>query len=208
VPDVRPGARRFTRADWDAVFGQYDAVTDVGCIFAEQLVAAYPDAKVLVVERDFDKWWESYAAGVSAGFFHWAGWPLLKCIEYFAGNRAPSAMRKTLMGAFDARSQADVERNARRVYGDYYRRIRQLVPPERRLEFKHADGWEPLCRFLGKEVPDMPFPRLNDRGSHRDYQMKVIMLEMGKSWEGGLWKWCYGGLAGVVGVVVMKVFLF
>lgn len=42
-----PGARRrrrgarFTRAEWDAVFGSYDAVTDVGSLFAEQLVKAY-----------------------------------------------------------------------------------------------------------------------------------------------------------------------
>ena len=25
------------------------------------------------------------------------------------------------------------------------------------------EGWEPLCRFLGKDVPDVPFPRVNDR---------------------------------------------
>ena len=27
--------------------------------------------------------------------------------------------------------------------------------------YKAPDGWEPLCRFLGKDVPDCPFPHKN-----------------------------------------------
>ena len=40
--------------------------------------------------------------------------------------------------------------------------IRGLVPKERLLEWSAEDGWEPLCKFLGKEVPNEPFPRIND----------------------------------------------
>lgn len=25
-----------------------------------------------------------------------------------------------------------------------------------------SDGWEPLCKFLGKPIPNEPFPRSND----------------------------------------------
>lgn len=39
--------------------------------------------------------------------------------------------------------------------------IRSLVPPERFLEWKVQDGWEPLCKFLGKPVPNEPFPYVN-----------------------------------------------
>lgn len=39
--------------------------------------------------------------------------------------------------------------------------IRGLVPPERLLEWDISDGWEPLCKFLGKPVPDIPFPHAN-----------------------------------------------
>lgn len=49
--------------------------------------------------------------------------------------------------------------------------IRGLVPPERLLEWKVEDGWEPLCKFLGKEVPHgQPFPRRNDSS---EFQKKV-----------------------------------
>ncbi|EGE78066.2 hypothetical protein BDBG_05780 [Blastomyces gilchristii SLH14081] len=39
-----------------------------------------------------------------------------------------------------------------------------LVPPERGCwSGKVEDGWEPVCKFLGKEVPHgQPFPRAND----------------------------------------------
>lgn len=39
--------------------------------------------------------------------------------------------------------------------------IRGLVPKERLLEWTVEDGWEPLCEFLGKPVPDEPFPHTN-----------------------------------------------
>ena len=41
-----------------------------------------------------------------------------------------------------------------------------------------GDGWEPLCAFLGKEVPSVPFPRMNERKSHRagDTRRKVTIM--------------------------------
>lgn len=39
--------------------------------------------------------------------------------------------------------------------------IRGLVPKERLLEWYVEDGWGPLCKFLGKPVPDADFPRAN-----------------------------------------------
>lgn len=50
----------------------------------------------------------------------------------------------------------------RQAYLDYYDRIRRLVPPERLLNFHVSEGWEPLCKFLGKEIPDTPFPNVNN----------------------------------------------
>jgi hypothetical protein len=41
--------------------------------------------------------------------------------------------------------------------------VRRLVAPEKLLEWKIEDGWAPLCKFLGKKVPeDVPFPQAND----------------------------------------------
>ena len=39
--------------------------------------------------------------------------------------------------------------------------IRNLIPHSHLLEFHPKDGWEPLCKFLGKDVPNQPFPFVN-----------------------------------------------
>ena len=56
------------------------------------------------------------------------------------------------------------EAATKRAYRAYYQEVRDLVPEgPRRLEYRLGDGWAPLCRFLGKDVPkDTPFPQLNE----------------------------------------------
>jgi hypothetical protein len=39
--------------------------------------------------------------------------------------------------------------------------VQAAIPPERLLVFDAVQGWEPLCRFLGRPVPDTEFPRVN-----------------------------------------------
>ena len=51
--------------------------------------------------------------------------------------------------------------HAIRVYREHNRRVRETVPAERLLVYRPGDGWEPLCAFLGCEVPAEPYPRVN-----------------------------------------------
>ena len=50
---------------------------------------------------------------------------------------------------------------------DWFTRRNQEVidalSSERLLVFSPAEGWGPLCAFLGVSVPDEPFPRVNSR---------------------------------------------
>jgi hypothetical protein len=171
VPGGRP-AKRFEREDWDELFSEYDVVTDVAAIFADQLIQAYPDAKVVIVQREFDSWWASFQSEVVDGLFFPPAMVLLNFISRITGLRAAKAMQKTLLGAFNARDLNGIKANAKSTYFAYYDRIRNIVPPERRLEYKLGQGWEPLCAFLGKDVPDVPFPRINDRAQHRAWALR------------------------------------
>ncbi|GLI77737.1 hypothetical protein PoHVEF18_006030 [Penicillium ochrochloron] len=54
----------FVREDWDLLLGDYqlgvEAVCDVpAACFAEELMTAYPNAKVILTNRDVDAWFES-----------------------------------------------------------------------------------------------------------------------------------------------------
>lgn len=41
--------------------------------------------------------------------------------------------------------------------------VRKVVPADRLLVVKLGDGWEPLCQFLGKPIPQQPYPQANER---------------------------------------------
>ncbi|KAJ5151427.1 uncharacterized protein N7482_010679 [Penicillium canariense] len=169
VPGARPRAP-FTCADWDALWGaQYDAVTDLASPFALELIRAYPHAKVVIVQRNFERWWPSFQAEVLDRVMRQP----MAAINGFLGLHlmgipAVQAMRKTHFGFFGAQSRAEILANTRHVYEAYYRAVRETVPPERRLEYHMGDEWEPLCAFLDVAVPDVPFPRENDADTHAE----------------------------------------
>ncbi|KAI1275098.1 hypothetical protein F5Y07DRAFT_371233 [Xylaria sp. FL0933] len=167
-PSIPGAAQRqpYTREDWDTLWGsKYGIVTDLASPFVPQLIKAYPNAKVIVVQRDFDSWWPSFRSQLLTTLF--SSSPLvgigLFLDWHINGVRAGYAMRKVHFGFFGARNLEEIEANARETYDRYFETVRQMVPPERRLEYKLDDGWELLCAFLGKDVPDVPFPRLNVR---------------------------------------------
>ncbi|RMZ14195.1 hypothetical protein D0864_00251 [Hortaea werneckii] len=56
---------------------------------------------------------------------------------------------------------------SKRAYRHHYRDVEAFVPKERLLEFRLQEGWEPLCEVLGREVPDVPFPHVNEEESNR-----------------------------------------
>jgi hypothetical protein len=130
-----PGARKpvpppFTSADWDRLFPNYD---------------------VVVVQRDFDAWWASFASAVLSKDI--PGNPLALALALVhalyraAGTRVFDAVSKMVNGAFGTQSYRDITtEKARAFYDAYYDRIRQMVPAERRLEYSLSQGWEPLCR--------------------------------------------------------------
>jgi hypothetical protein len=139
--------------------------------FADQLIQAYPDAKVVIVQRDFDSWWPSYRSELLDTLDSPVQRVVVCLLSRVMGIRAGDAMRKIHFGFFDAQNRRQIEANARRSYDRYYQKIRQIVPPEQMLEYRLGDGWEPLCAFLGKDVPNVPFPRKNDRTSHNEEEM-------------------------------------
>lgn len=51
------------------------------------------------------------------------------------------------------------------------------------LEWSVEDGWGPLCEFLGKDVPAMDFPRVNDTeelNQIRDDTLKATFMRIVK----------------------------
>ena len=62
-------------------------------------------------------------------------------------------------------SAEEMRTKAKENYREHYELVRRIVPMESLLEYRLGVGWEPLCEFLGKELPDVEFPRVNETAS-------------------------------------------
>jgi len=154
------GQPPYGRAEFDKLLADYDAVTDFpGALYAEQLVEAYPDAKVILTLRDYDSWRRSMTATIF--------WILSSKLCNFCRvfNISPVATYLDLCHkVFKVHNghHLDGGPETKAAFERHYERVRNLVPKENLLEFGPKFTWEPLCRFLAKEVPDEPYPFLND----------------------------------------------
>jgi Sulfotransferase domain len=160
-------------ADWDGVLGGYEAAVDwPACTFYEELMQRNPEAKVILTIRDPERWYESTRSTIyelsmmvmrSPHFrLVFAAIRLLRFGRVAMANIAEEIIWD---GTFDGRFED--KRYAIKVFNRHNEEVRRRVPPDRLLVYEVKEGWEPLCEFLGVEVPDEPFPRLNDTAEMR-----------------------------------------
>lgn len=50
----------------------------------------------------------------------------------------------------------------RQAFLNHYALVRNMVPPERLLDFNVREGWDPLCDFLDIAKPDFDFPHVSN----------------------------------------------
>jgi hypothetical protein len=121
--------------------------------FWRELADASPDAVIVLSTRaSAAEWWESTDATIL---------PVLRK-ESYPEYEDWLAMAKELM----VREIGDEWDDRAAAEGSYERHnaaVRRDAPAERLLEWRAADGWEPLCRALELPVPDEPFPHTNMR---------------------------------------------
>jgi hypothetical protein len=138
---------------WDTIFAGYQSTTDYpGCMFWRELVAKYPDAKVILSTRDPERWFESGAATVfsDAHRARFEGNPMMA--EFF---------RLTVFDDLETRL-GDRDRMVE-YFNNWNQAVIDEVPADKLLVHRSSDGWGPLCEFLGVPVPAAPYPRVNSR---------------------------------------------
>jgi len=151
-------------ADWDTLFVDFNSGVDypVSCVW-ENLVAHYPDAKVVLTVRDAERWWESTNSTVYG--FRTAFAPWFQRAVPPAARFVEMVERLVWTGLFDGRFSE--REHAIQVFTSHTEHVRSTCPPDRLLVFNVADGWQPLCEFLDVAVPEKPFPHLNDSAETR-----------------------------------------
>jgi Sulfotransferase domain len=150
------------QVDWSVIFEGYRATLDWPTIhFWEQLATAYPDAKILLTDRDPERWWDSHVGMFQRGtaFARELNDEQRRWTEESGFARMQTALGRIVSATFDGRVYDKA--HCLRVFEQHYERVRRTMPAERLLDYRVQEGWEPLCRFLGVDVPDEPFPRVN-----------------------------------------------
>ncbi|KAH8687909.1 NAD dependent epimerase/dehydratase [Tricladium varicosporioides] len=148
------------KEEFNKMLADYDVVTDIPCIaFVDELIAAYPHAKVMLTNRDVETWISS----MNKSFYTVLGWRTLPTLAAWdtALFQPYFSLLHIILNNWTQGNWQD--RGAlRQGFKDHYEHVRAIVPKENLLEFRSQDGWGPLCEFLGKEVPEGPYPRVND----------------------------------------------
>jgi hypothetical protein len=141
------------RVDFRALLAGYRASTDApGCFFWRELMDEFPQARVILCERDPQSWYASMSRTIlRQDLFDGPPDPSLADLRRLSG-----AMFEHVFG-----NRLD-EAHLVEVFERHNAEVRRAVPAGRLLVYEVSQGWEPLCRFLGVDVPDEPFPWLND----------------------------------------------
>jgi hypothetical protein len=152
--------------DWPALFEGFAAAVDWPvAAFWPELAAAYPDAKVVLTTRSADIWCQSYSETIAK---------LLAGRDEAPPHLKPwfeMAIGVTERSGFDGKmSRAEIIE----AFNAEVAAVKNAIAPERLLVCEVKDGWEPLCTFLDKPVPAMPFPNTNNTTEFWELARRVI----------------------------------
>ena len=138
--------------DWSELIGHHGATTDFpACLFWREILAANPEALVLLSTRkDPDTWWKGAAGTIFAVSAANAPPDLAELVEavvlIMSTRFSPDLHDRDMTLAAYERHNGDVPAAA---------------PAGRLVEWQASDGWGPLSAALGTPVPNEPFPYLD-----------------------------------------------
>lgn len=149
----------FGRRDFQIV-KDYDFVSHVGPFF-RTLDQVY-DARFILLTRDIVKWLRSCR-------LHWHKKNGRRWKEAINGQLTFGALRRMLEFEGAVKFNRD---HFRRCYRNHYQAVtRHFRRSKKLLVMDIQEGWEPLCRFLNRDIPDIPFPRV--KRDRRQYVSSV-----------------------------------
>jgi hypothetical protein len=127
------------------------------CSFWREIRASNPHARVVLTTRDPDGWYDSISNTIFLALENHSDDASL--------NRWRVHTRKLI---FEQTFGNDLGHdNVIRVLHAHEADVIASVPAEDLLVYDVGDGWQPLCDFLGRPVPDTPFPRTNSTAEFR-----------------------------------------
>lgn len=167
--------------DFDYVFKHGGQDFKATCDFPsapywKEILRQYPNAKVVLTIRDPESWVKSCMSTI----FHFQpdgpfcrNWGNLGTrITLACGLPAPgfAEMVSTVLTK-NAFNYDYTEEGLIKSFNAYNESVIRDCPKDKLLVFRATDGWEPLCKFLGKDIPDVPYPNRNSTAEFQHWKM-------------------------------------
>ncbi|EDO48575.1 predicted protein [Nematostella vectensis] len=152
--------------NFEEMYANVDATTDApACFFYKEIFRAFPYAKVILSVRDDEESWRRSLMktnNFTSSFFK-NPFIILGMIL------TPSGRKYSRLG-----HNLKMYLNNELDYTKHNDDVLANIPAKQLLVFNPKDGWEPLCAFLGAEVPAIPYPRENVNSSDMPRIIKNI----------------------------------
>ena len=141
--------------DWRAFLGGYASTLDFpACLFWQHIFKEFPKAKVLLLLRDPNDWYESVEATI------------YQVAKEKTNEPAQLLVRQLFFSKF-LKDQFENRFQATAVFEKYCAEVRSSVNSTDLVEYAVSEGWGPLCNALSCPVPEEPFPMTNTRSQFR-----------------------------------------
>ena len=152
--------------DFVSMYDGVDGVTDLPAAFwYEEILEAFPDAKVILSVRDNDEVWvQSWVRGLrmtrGLGFFTELASFLLSA-KFRKFREISDIVDVAVYGSVNPTATSLFKKK----YNAHNERVQAVIPAGKLLVYNVKQGWDPLCEFLGDDVPSLEFPHENVGGS-------------------------------------------
>jgi len=153
-------------------FSMYDIVKE-----------AYPDTKVVYWKRPFDSWYPSFMQTYSGAEAIWpkdserdavkendpVSWKMFEAVD--ASNIASFGITVPWRKRDDGTTWASTsppelsQENMKKWYDKHFARLEEIDNFEKFVLADLGQGWDAFCKFLGKQVPNQPWPWMNKGAS-------------------------------------------
>lgn len=142
---------------WQELFAGFKSSVEWPAVsFLAEMLAAFPEAKVVYTQREPQSWYASAAATIFRG---------LEKSRYNpdpARRQQAHLARAIVLERFFGNRHWDQQAACER-YRQHAEELQALASPGRLLRFEVTQGWAPLCEFLEVEAPAVEFPWLHAR---------------------------------------------
>ena len=145
--------------NWNRLFSGFNSAVDFPvCLFYKQLINIFPEAKFILTLRDFDTWYISTAntiykvPTILPDWFEKVVYPIRMFI----------VMQVNLIWVGLFKNNFSDRDSTKLVYYEHIESVKKIIPADKLLIYNVKEGWEPLCEFLDVDVPDIPFPKVNN----------------------------------------------